>query len=389
MARVLFVSNGHGEASIADRIAEELRAIDPQFELEHLALVGEDLSATMPEAGPQRAMPSGGLIAMGNLRNIARDVRAGLLSLTFAQYRFLRGMRGRYDAVVAIGDVYALIMARLSRAPTVFVGTAKSVNFAPYGRWEERVLRRAAACFVRDDATVERLRAHGLDVEPAANVIVDLFAAADDPRATRAVEGFAPAVALFPGSREGAYDDAAFLLAVVRELARELPRLGAVLSIARGLSPEAMARPARAGGWNVNDANGDALQPFELALGSRVVVRAWRGALGPVLSRVDVVLGQAGTANEAAAAAGVPVVAFERGGDRKTLWYRKRQRGLLGEAMIVLPRELEGAVAGVRELLDDQARRAAMGAAGRARMGAPGGARRIAQRIVALVTGAA
>ncbi|MBV8282962.1 MAG: hypothetical protein JO347_13000, partial [Candidatus Eremiobacteraeota bacterium] len=245
MTRVLFVTNGHGEASIADRIAVELRRLDPSIALEHLGLVGDALSETMQEVGPQRSMPSGGLIAMGNVRNIARDVRAGLLGLTLRQYRFLRSVRGRYDAAVAIGDVYALVMTLAARAPTIFVGTAKSVNFAPYGPFEERVLRLASARFVRDDATVERLRAHGLDVEPAANVIVDLYAVEDDPRAGAAVEGFAPVLALFPGSRESAYGDAAFLLSVVRELAKSRPQLGAVLSIARNLDASRFAEVAR------------------------------------------------------------------------------------------------------------------------------------------------
>ena len=37
---------------------------------------------------------------------------------------------------------------------------------------------------------------------------------------------------------------------------------------------------------------------------------AWR--LGPVIASALIVLGQAGTANEAGAAAGLPVIAFER-----------------------------------------------------------------------------
>ncbi len=389
MPRALLVSNGHGEASIADRIAVELRALDPQLELEHLGLVGDGLSTAMPEVGPQRAMPSGGLIAMGNVRNIARDVGAGLLSLTLEQYRYLRASRGRYDAAIAIGDVYAFVMASRCGAPTVFVGTAKSVHFAPYGPFEERVLRGAAARFVRDPATAERLREHGLAVEDAANVIVDLFCAEDDPRAAGVVDGFAPALGLLPGSREAAYDDAAFLLDVVRELAPERPGLGAALSIARGLDEAAIARRAAESGWSVVRAAGaDELRPFALALDGRERVRAWRGALGPLLGRVEIALGQAGTANEAAAAAGLPVVAFEDPDDRAALWYRKRQRGLLGEGMTVLPRTPAAAAAGLGELLDDAPRRAAMGAAGRARMGQPGGARRIAQRVVEIVRGA-
>lgn len=383
--KALFVSNGHGEASIADRIALELRAIAPGAHIDHLALVGDAPSEEMNDVGPQRAMPSGGLIAMGNVGNIVRDLGSGLIGLTLAQRRFLRSVRGAYDVVVAIGDVYALMMALTARAPVVFVGTAKSVNVAPYGPAEERFLRRARATFVRDEPTAKRLRDRGVAVDGAANVIVDLFAAADDPRAQSALAGFAPALAIFPGSRENAYADGRFLLSVVRALARERSHLGAVFSVARALDTDRFVRDASGDGWAVRTTGDDAM-PFELIEGDRVVVRAWRGPLGAILRRVSLVLGQAGTANEAAAAAGVCVVAFERAGDRKSRWYRRRQQGLLGEALLVAPDRLEDAAAAVSELLDDDARMARMGAIGKERMGPPGGARTVAQRVAAVAS---
>jgi uncharacterized protein (TIGR03492 family) len=116
----------------------------------------------------------------------------------------------------------------------------------------------------------------------------------------------------------------------------------------------------------------------------REIVRAWRGPIGPLLEHAELVLGQAGTANEAAAAAGVPVVAFARERDRKSRWYRERQRGLLGGALAVVRGGFDGAVSEVLAILDDFARRRRMGEIGRARMGPPGGARHIAERIVAL-----
>ncbi len=380
----LFVSNGHGEASIADRISLELRGIVPDACVDHLALVGDGASEQMHDVGPQRAMPSGGLIAMGNVANIVRDVGSGLIGLTLAQRRFLRGVRGHYDVVVAIGDVYALMMSLTARSPVVFVGTAKSVNVAGYGPAEERVLRRARAAFVRDEATAARLRDRRVPIEGAANVIVDLFATPDDPRAAVALAGFTPALALFPGSRDSAYPDGRFLLSVARELARERAQLGAVISVARNLDENRFARDARDDGWTVLPGN-DVI-PFELADGERVVARAWRGALGPVLRRVTLVLGQAGTANEAAAAAGVGVVAFERAGDRKSRWYRRRQQGLLGEALVVAPDRLAGAIAAVSALLDDGARLAHMGAVGRERMGRPGAARTVAECVAAVAS---
>ncbi|HVN69578.1 MAG TPA: hypothetical protein VMU38_08035 [Candidatus Binatia bacterium] len=383
MKRVLFVTNGHGEAAIAERIALDLRAFVPDVRIDHLALVGSGAGAVMHEVGPRRAMPSGGLIAMGNARNLARDLRSGLLSLTWAQARFLRRARGAYDAAVAVGDVFALTMTLIARAPTVFVGSAKSVEVAPYGPGEERLLRRAAARFVRDEATARRLRERGVESE-AANAIVDLFASSGATAAEPAVAGFDPVLALFPGSRESAYDDASFLLAVTRELAERYPRLGAALSISPNLDARRFANDAAGAGWDVRETSHAAV-PFSLGRDGREIVRAWSGELGPLLSRAALVLGQAGTANEAAAAAGVPVAAFERDRDRKARWYRQRQRGLLGEALAVLPENLAEAVAGVRAILDDPSRRAHMGEVGRARMGSPGGASRIAARVASLL----
>ncbi|MBV9719048.1 MAG: hypothetical protein JOZ77_06995 [Candidatus Eremiobacteraeota bacterium] len=383
MKQVLLVTNGHGEAAIADRIADELRALLPDARFDHLALVGNHADVTMRPVGPRRPMPSGGLIAMGNARNLFADLRAGLLGLTLEQARFLRQRRGTYDAVVAVGDAYALAMALLARSTTVFVGTAKSVEVAPYGPFEARLLARAQACFVRDAATAQSLRQRGVEAE-SANAIVDLVAAPHDPGLESDVAGLVPILALFPGSRESAYDDADFLLGVTRELAARRPTLGAILSVARGLDANRFANDAARAGWNVERFDNDVV-PFVLRDDGRARVFARRGALGPVLAQAVLVLGQAGTANEAAAAAGVPVIAFERDRDRKTRWYRERQRGLLGEALAVLPAAMEQAVAGVGEILDDGERRARMSAAGRARMGRPGGAARIAARIASLV----
>jgi uncharacterized protein (TIGR03492 family) len=381
--RVLFVSNGHGEAAIADRIAADVATFLPDVKLDHLALVGEPVSDSLQPAGPRHALPSGGLIAMGNVGNLLRDLRAGLLPLVLAQRRFLRSRRGAYDVAVAVGDVYALAMALLARTRTVFVGTAKSVSVAPYGRFEERVLARADARYVRDEPTAQALREHGLSVEPGANVIVDLFSATSDAGASAALAGFDPALALFPGSRTSAYEDAELLLAVVREIAGKLPRLGAALSIARGLDAGRFAEDARRAGWELVRESEDCV-PFRLSLAGRTVVRAWTGAPSLLLKDATLLLGQAGTANEGAAAAGVPVVAFARERDGKARWYRKRQQGLLGDAMVVFGGSAPVAAARVADLLNDAGRRRRMSDAGRARMGEPGAARRIAERIASL-----
>ena len=379
MIDVLFVSNGHGEEAIAARIATELTNLRADACVDHLALVGEfGHPGVMRDVGPRRAMPSGGLLAMGNVRNIARDVGGGLVGLTLAQRRFLRRARGKYACAVAIGDVFALIMTLQVRVPTLFVGTAKSVYVAPYGWMEERFLRGARAVFVRDAPTAERLQSHGVAAEAPGNVIVDLFADEDDPLAQTVAHGFDPAIVLFPGSRGGAYDEARALVRAIAPVLRDRVAAGAILSVAPGLDAERFALALADDGRTVR--RGDERLPFVVLEGEREFVRAWHGPIGPLLSRATMVVGQAGTANEAAAAAGVAVVALDDA-NRASSWYRRRQRGLLGDALDVVSGDPLQAAAKIGALLEDPQRRARMGAAGRARMGAPGGARAIAQRI--------
>lgn len=374
--RVLFVSNGHGEIAIAARIARELPA---GISADHLALVGDPESAPeLHDVGPRRAMPSGGLIAMGNIRNIARDVGGGLIGHTIAQLKFLHSVRNRYDVAVAVGDVFALLMAyRAKSHRTVYVGTAKSVHVAPYGPVERHIIGGANAVFVRDEPTAEHLRATGISAHPG-NVIVDLHAI---DRAAPVQPRFDPQLAIFPGSREAAYGDAVRLCAIVRNLSSAKPSAGALLSVAPSIDPARMSEALRTAGWTIRPSK-TAQQPFQASFNGRELIDAWRGPLEQMLRDATLVLGQAGTANEAAAAAGIPVAAYEDADN--PAWYRRRQIGLLGDALLVVRGDAASAALDVAALLDDPARRAAMGAAGRERMGPPGASKLIATEIARL-----
>ena len=379
--RALFVTNGHGEASIAERIAEAVHAADPALEIDHFPLVGEGLGgAAMRDVGPRRAMPSGGLVAMGNVRAFARDLGAGFVGLFFAQLRFLRAARDAYGIAVAVGDSYALGLALCARLPTLFVGTAKSAYVAPYGPFERTLLRRARRVFVRDDRTAADLRERGVPLASApGNVIVDLLRA-DGP----ALPG--EWIGLLPGSREGAYADAVRLARVVRALAALRPGVRALLSVAPTLAAGRLAAGLAADGWRVADGAGDV--PFVASVPG-AEIDAWSGGLGAFLRASRVAIGQAGTANEAAAACGVPVVALDDGPGPGASWYRMRQRRLLGEALEIVAAEPRAAAAAVAGLLADEPRLARMRAAGRERMGRSGGAEAIADEVVRVSRGSA
>lgn len=381
MKRVLFVSNGNGEAAIVGALARACAHLDQQLQCDHLALVGEPSDAApLHSVGPRRRMPSGGLIAMGNVRNLARDLGSGLLGLTFAQWRFLRSAAAAYSCVVAVGDSFALWMSQRANLPTLFVGTAKSLYVAPYGPYERRLLRRTLAAFVRDEATAAGLRARGVPAQAPGNVISDLFAfesvvpvpLAGDPR-----------LVLLPGSRGEAYDDAVMLVDIVAQLVSRSPQLGALLSVAPTLDLQEMIKRLRASGRDV--VMQDSMEsPFAIRMTPQTRIIAWRASLGASFANATLVIGQAGTANEAAAAAGLPIVAVERAEQPRISWYRLRQRGLLGDALMIASGDCTQVAQMISGLLDDPARMNYMGKIGRERMGAPGGIQVIAQAICEL-----
>jgi tetraacyldisaccharide 4'-kinase len=355
--RVLFVTNGHGEAAIASRIASEVRRLGA-MQTEHFALVGEGfVEAGFPDVGPQRSMPSGGLVAMGNVRAFGRDLATGWARLFIDQLRFLRAARAAYGLVVAVGDTYGCALSRRVGRPLIFVGTAKSVYVAPYGALERRIIASARRIFVRDEATAVDLRRHGVAAEAPGNVISDLLAS-DERYAWPAPVR----IALLPGSRERAYADADLLASIADAVAARIPGTAVALSIAQNLDP------AR----------------FAPLLARYPAIVPWHGPVGGILDGATIAIGQAGTANEAAAANGIPVVAFDVAGDRRHGWYRMRQERLLGAAMLVVPGSPAAATDAVVALLGDEARLARMRAAGPERMGPPGGAAAIASAIAAL-----
>ena len=382
MKRFLFVTNGHGEQAIADRIAGELNALG-QFEIDHLSLVGDHLGtgSILHPVGPYRTLPSGGLIAMGNVRNLVRDLRGGLLAHSLAQLRFLGKVKHSYDVAVAVGDLFAYVMARRAAASrTAFVGTAKSIHVARYGPFEVRLLRSADAIFVRDEPTARDLQARGVEASAPGNVIVDLFEGASGDNAS-ALAG--TQVAIFPGSRDSAYEDAVFSCAIVRALVEKMPAIEAAISIAPGLDSERFAQMLREDGWDVAPLDVEST-PFVLRLRGTPLITAWSGSPGAMLKDAVVVLGQAGTANEAAAARGIPIAAFERTPGSATSWYRKRQRGLLNGALTMLRGSADSAADQLAELISDGERLRKMAMIGRERMGSPGGARAIAMRLEAM-----
>jgi len=336
-------------------------------------------------------MPSGGLIAYWNLRNLAADIGAGLGALTLRQYRFLSQQRQR-DVIVAVGDIYCLSLSLLAaRRPTLFVATAKSDYVAPHSGIELAIARHAAAAFARDEVTAASMRAAGVAASYAGNIMMD---GVERTGVDLGIKPDALVFAVLPGSRADAAAAAAGqverLAAIAQQMAGRGRKVQALVSIAPSVEATAVRNAIRNTGV---DLSAPVPGVGVIASGQRdtLELALVRGAFGDMIAAAAIVLGQAGTANEQAAGCGKPVIAAAQPGEapERMQWYRMRQKRLLGDALLVLQPQPQAFAAEVVRLIDDPQRIAYMADTGRMRMGSPGGAQAVAQKALSLAMGKA
>ncbi|MDR7402354.1 MAG: lipid-A-disaccharide synthase-related protein [Armatimonadota bacterium] len=366
---VLVVSNGHGEDAVGMVLAQALR---PAADVAAFPLVGLGTAyRDIPLLDPRRALPSGGFGFRNHLPGLLADLRAGVLRLWWQQRRTLRACRGRFDAVVAIGDFYCLWMAAHAGRPVVYIATAKSEHGEPHQWLELRLMRRLpAVVFARDALTASALAARGVPARHVGNPLMDTIGPdGTDPR----LDPRLPTVLLLPGSRQEAYGNLELLLALAGRVGRT-ERVNLVCALAPSLDLDRVHATAVRAGWQ---ADGDVLRSSEAAV-------RLTGAFGAAVRVADVVVGLAGTANEQAAGLGKPVVAFPGPGPQFTRPFLRLQQRILGDAVVAVGSWDEAAEAVLR-LLGNPAERARRGEAGRQRMGPPGAVSQIAAEVLALL----
>lgn len=380
MKRLLVLSNGAGEDAIAARILEKLPEPVRQSVV-CCPLVGEGRALERYElVGPRVSPPSEGLFRE-SWRLALRDLLGGVLGGHARQLGFLRGQRHEVGLAVAVGDLFPVLWAGLAGLrPLLFVGTAKSVYHHPYS-WAERALLRrfAHTSLVRDAATAQRLSSQGVTASWLGNAMMDEVVPAGRPLP---LPSQGPLLTLLPGSRGEAPAVLPFQLQALSLLKVRFGALQAAIAAAPGSRVEELCAGCLQDGWSLHDCPGEGALGLLERQGWSVPIL--QGRLGDLLSRSQAALGQAGTANEQAAGAGVPVVAYDPRVAGRLRWYRKRQKGLLGEAVQVVPRSLEAIVAELALLLSDSAERARRAEIGRERMGPPGGSQRMAEAICSL-----
>ncbi|MFM2062571.1 MAG: hypothetical protein RLZZ507_2241 [Cyanobacteriota bacterium] len=419
--QLLVLSNGHGEDIIAVRIIKELQQLSTPPDIFALPIVGEGRAyqqLNVPCIGKVQTMPSGGFIYMDS-RQLMRDVRGGLVQLTWNQIQTVRGWvssqtkLGNQKAILAVGDIVPLLFATISGANYAFVGTAKSEYYvrdefgllprkSKSARWEnfsgsiyhpwERWLmsrRRCRGVFPRDALTTAILRKWPIPAFDLGNPMMDGLESTVtnqrfDSGNVEQTEIERPLmVTLLPGSRAGeAYANWEVMMIAVSALMesfreREMVFLGA---IAPGLDSNILSQTLKIQGWQ----NWDQF-PIQLADPHALIFKHRNASLiltqqayNDCLHLGDLAIAMAGTATEQFIGLGKPAIAIPGNGPQYNPAFAEAQSRLLGSSLILVDQPAQVAQV-VQTLFKNPDLFQEIAENSVKRMGRPGAAKRIAE----------
>jgi uncharacterized protein (TIGR03492 family) len=397
--RVLFLSNGHGEDLNASLVLNALRHVAPEIEVAAMPIVGkgnayEKLGVKI--IGPTEQLPSGGFnyINFGRFLNpvnwwrdtnpasLLKDLFAGLIGLTLAQFRAVQRYSPTCDLLFACGDIVPILFARLTGRPfmvflvstsSYYEGNVKLPWLAQWGMKSPTCL----GILTRDRYTAQELLSRGfVRTQFLGYPIMDVLT----PSGKQLASDTIPMIALLPGSR---LPEAQTNFALMLELCEVTAHLRPVHFHAALVPHFTIAQVealAATHGW-------DATVLGQLTKGN-VTVHYHYDAFADILHQCDLVVGMAGTAVEQAVGLGKPVVQIPGPGPQFTYLFAEAQMRLLGESVITVgtrpatSKTLACAATKMDQMLDDAEFLRRCQVNGRERVGEPGGAAAIAHKIL-------
>ncbi|WP_029041758.1 glycosyltransferase family protein [Cucumibacter marinus] len=359
--RLLFISNGHGE----DSMAREMIARLPGSVTAHAYPTlgdGHAFAGVCDVVGPRAHIASEGWRTEGSIR---ADLKGGIVATFWPALSFLRRARHDYDHVVVVGDLVGVGACFLSGIRGITwvdaYRTGHGRLYAAPERWLIKATCRRVFC--RSEKLAKALAASGIDARAAGNVLIDTVTYGDfDPQPDR---HRAQAITLLPGSRKSASENFALQVSALRQLPPDR-RPDLFLALAPGLDPAALAEAA--------DLTFDLAEASDLRLGhlsgDGFIIVVVRGATGNLIEAADIVLSQAGTATIQALGLGKPVVSFRMSQERESRV--KAESALFGDGRMMTEADPAALATAVTALLNDPDEIRRRGAAGQARVGGPG-----------------
>lgn len=416
MHRILFISNGHGEDSIAAKIIHRLRftITSPSPEIHAWPMVGEGQAYRklgIPLTGVSNLLPSCGFATL-SLKLLIKDLKEGWIATHYRQVKAAIQMKKKYSMIVAVGDIVPIAAAVLARTPFLFIGCAKSSYYtlwAGYTRLEKRLLRKyCTLTFPRDRLTIKELDRAKVPNEYAGNPMMDDLQVSEIPLPIPPItqKGKGKIIGVLPGSRTDMEQNAIHLLKVIEAYREHSPGEPAyfLFAVTDDFNVHTISE-------NIRDRTGETAKTETLQWHQEPITEkdqhqgislklitftskpgtlnthAWfiKGKLADVLDQSTIVVGVAGTANEQAVGLGKPLITYPTQGVMGPRYVNMKMQFFGPSALKVSPEPQKVAQA-VIALLADKERQKQMIKAGKERMGEPGASLAIAKKIVEELT---
>jgi uncharacterized protein (TIGR03492 family) len=398
--RLLCLSNGHGEDTIAIRILQALKNRPDCPTIEALPIVGEGhvyQKAGIPLIGSVKVMPSGGFIYQDS-RQLARDIQGGLVQLTLSQIKAVRSWakQDKDSFILAVGDIVPMLFAWSSGVSFAFVGTAKSNYYIQDEQgelsrkswWEDRIERstrciyqpwdrwlmkrpQCKAVFPRDRITTTALQRYKVPAFDLGNPMMDGL----QWDGTASKTGLT--MTLIPGSRPPeVYENWELIVRSLKSVIQTMQCPIEFLSaIVPGLDIEIFQKSLLTDRWQQFDEK-------TFTSGS-ATLRLMPGQFAECIQRADAAIALAGTATEQFIGLGKPAIIIPGKGPQFTPAFAEAQTRLLGNSVILVEKpEQVGEI--LRSQLEDSEQLSAIAKNGKRRMGEPGAADRIAEHLLKL-----
>ena len=394
--KLLLVSNGHGEDLSGAHLGEALVRLGAQAVAFPLVGHGEAYqNLGIPKAVATRSFSTHGmgyqslggrLQELGNGQTI-HGIRQCITAVRFARH---------CDAVVAIGDVVPVVVARLSRRPAFCYLVAYSSHYEgklklpwPCGGSLQR--KRFLGVFSRDRFTAADLSNQlGRRVEFWGNPFMDAVGVSTVPLPVLPH----PRVGLLPGSRlPEALDNLALMLAMLLHLPQRPGRdsMGLAAALVKDITVDHLATMAAKQGWRLQHQSPRCPGAAALTLihdSMDMGMELYWGRFADVLHGSQLLVSMAGTATEQAVGLGKPVLQMPGAGPQFTPRFAEAQQRLLGPA-VLCGMGRPGSVANAQDtarllmlLLQDGDVPTICLHTARERIGPPGGSKAMAQAIL-------
>ncbi len=331
-ARILLLSNGHGEDLSGALIGLELEKLGHR--LDALPLVGHGRAyaqAGLPLLGRTREYSTGGLGYTSLLARLTEVLQGQVLYL-LGRLALLARVAHRYDLILVVGDVIPVLAAWLSGRPFATYLVAYSSHYEgrlrlPWPCGSCLQSRRSLRLYSRDQLTADDLsRQLQRPMIFAGNPFMDGSLGVHDTLPGAPLQR----LGLLPGSRlPEAVQNLELMLRVLERLPADLrqpSRLGLHAALVGKLTPQEVAPLASGLGWRLHL---DGEQRCRLQRGPLQLQLEW-GRFAAVVQQCDLLLSMTGTAAEQCVGLGKPVLQLAGGGPQFTAGFAEAQRRLLG-----------------------------------------------------------